>query len=123
SSNLFEHLPDKASLTKTLREAFRCLKLGGRLIAIGPNAKYLPGRYWDFFDHHTILTEASLGEAFELVGFGLERVTARFLPYSLVNARRYPLLLIRFYLGLPWTWWILGRQFLVIGRKTSLEAA
>lgn len=60
TSNFFEHLPDKSSFTRTLQQAFRCLK-GGRLIAIGPNIKYLPGAYWDLFDHHTILTEASLG--------------------------------------------------------------
>lgn len=117
TSNFFEHLPDKSSLTRTLQQAFRCLRKGGRLIAMGPNIKYLPGTYWDFFDHHTILTEASLGEALEVEGFGLEQVVPRFLPYTLVNAPEYPLFLLRLYLRLPWLWWIKGRQFLVIARK------
>lgn len=117
TSNFFEHLPDKSSLTRTLQQAFRCLRKGGRLIAMGPNIKYLPGAYWDFFDHHTILTEASLGEALEVEGFGLEHVVPRFLPYTLVNAPEYPLFLLRVYLRLPWLWWIKGRQFLVIARK------
>ena len=99
TSNFFEHLPDKQCLKQTLRQAFRCLKPGGRLIAMGPNIKYLPGQYWDFFDHHTILTEASLGEVLEMEGFGLEQVTARFLPYTLVNAPAYPLLFLRLYQG------------------------
>lgn len=45
----FEHLPDKAHLLRTLGQIRRCLKPGGCLIAMGPNIKYLPGRYWDFF--------------------------------------------------------------------------
>jgi SAM-dependent methyltransferase len=117
TSNFFEHLPDKGCLKRTLRQAFRCLKPGGRLIAMGPNIKYLPGQYWDFFDHHTILTEASLGEALEIEGFGLEYVAARFLPYTLVNAPEYPVAFVRLYLLLPWLWWVKGRQFLVVARK------
>jgi Methylase involved in ubiquinone/menaquinone biosynthesis len=117
TSNFFEHLPDKQCLKQTLQQAFRCLKPGGRLIAMGPNIKYLPGLYWDFFDHHTILTEASLGEVLEMEGFLLKLVTARFLPYTLVNAPEYSLLLLRIYLALPWLWWIKGRQFLVVAVK------
>src|SRR5437879_1707902 len=37
TSNFFEHLPDKTTLGRTLDEVFRCLKPGGRLIAVGPN--------------------------------------------------------------------------------------
>jgi SAM-dependent methyltransferase len=117
SSNFFEHLPGKEHLKKTLREAFRCLKPGGLLIAMGPNIKYLPGLYWDFFDHHTILTEASLAEVLVLTGFDLEKVVARFLPYTLVNAPQPPLILLKIYLALPWLWWIRGRQFLLVARK------
>ena len=82
--------------------------------------KFLPGLHWDFFDHHTILTEASLAEVLEMVGFQLEQVTPRFLPYTLVNAPKYPLFFLRIYLALPWLWWIKGRQFLVIAAKTAL---
>src|SRR2546423_14060919 len=64
TSNFFEHLPDKTALGRTLDEIFRCLKPGGKLIAMGPNIKYLPGEYWDFWDHHLPLTETSLSEAF-----------------------------------------------------------
>ena len=119
TSNFFEHLPDKQCLKQTLHQVFRCLKPGGRLIAMGPNIKYLPGLYWDFFDHHTILTEASLGEVLEMEGFLLERVTPRFLPYTLVNAPEYSLLLLRIYLAMPWLWWIKGRQFLVVAVKPN----
>lgn len=117
TSNFFEHLPDKECLKRTLRQAFRCLKPGGRLIAMGPNVKYLPGLHWDFFDHHTILTEASLAEALEMMGFLTEQATPRFLPYTLVNAPKYPLFLLHIYLKLPWLWWVKGRQFLVVAMK------
>lgn len=117
SSNFFEHLPTKVDLLRTIRQALRCLKPGGCLIALGPNIKYLPGCYWDFFDHYTILTEASLGEALEISGFELEQVTGRFLPYTIVNARQYPLWVVRLYLAMPWSWRIFGRQFLVVARK------
>ena len=60
TSNFLEHLPDKAALGRTLDEIRRCLRPGGRLIAMGPNIKYLPGEYWDFWDHYLALTEASL---------------------------------------------------------------
>lgn len=119
TSNFFEHLPGKESLKRTLGEAHRCLKPGGRLIAMGPNIKYLPGRYWDFFDHHTTLTEASLAEVLLLTGFELEKVVGRFLPYTLINAPQPPLVFLKIYLALPWLWWIQGRQFLLVARKPS----
>jgi SAM-dependent methyltransferase len=117
TSNFFEHLPDKTSLRRTLQQAFRCIKPGGRLIAMGPNIKCLPGAYWDFFDHHIPLSEASLGEALEVEGFVLETVVPRFLPPTLVNAPEYPIFLLRLYLALPWLWWIKGRQFLLVASR------
>jgi SAM-dependent methyltransferase len=69
TSNFFEHLPDKATLGRTLQQAHRCLKPGGRLICLGPNIKYLPGKYWDFWDHYLPLTELSLAEGLRNRGF------------------------------------------------------
>jgi SAM-dependent methyltransferase len=117
TSNFFEHLPNKQALSDTLRQAFRSLRPGGRLIAMGPNIKYLGGAYWDFFDHHVSLTDASLREALEIEGFVVDTAIARFLPYTLVNAPEYPLVLLRLYLACPWLWWIKGRQFLLVARK------
>jgi SAM-dependent methyltransferase len=117
TSNFFEHLPDKLSLRNTLREAHRCLKPGGRLIAMGPNIKYVPGSYWDFWDHFLCLTEMSLGEGLENNGYHVVESIPRFLPYSMVSAPRYPVALLRAYLALPGLWPLFGKQFLVVAER------
>jgi SAM-dependent methyltransferase len=117
TSNFFEHLPDKASLSRTLAHALRTLKPGGRLIAVGPNIKYLHGEYWDFYDHHVYLTETSLGEAMEITGYQIESIVPKFLPFTMVKAPEYPLFFVRLYITFPWIWKILGRQFLLVAQK------
>lgn len=117
TSNFFEHLPDKAALSRTLNEARRCLKPGGKLIAMGPNIRYLPGQYWDFWDHHLALSELSLCEGLVNHGFKIAESYGRFLPYTMVNSREYPIFFLRCYLRLKLAWPLLGRQFLVIAAK------
>jgi SAM-dependent methyltransferase len=119
TSNFFEHLPDKAALGHTLDEVHRCLKPGGRLVALGPNIKYVPGAYWDFWDHYLPLTEASLKEALENRKFAIEKCIARFLPYTMASGPLYPLFFLRLYLRLPLAWRIFGKQFLVVAVKSG----
>jgi hypothetical protein len=83
---------------------------------MGPNIKYLPGMYWDFWDHYLPLTEQSLREVLEMVGFKVERCIPKFLPYRIAQRRNAPLALVRLYLKCPGIWHFLGRQFLVIAR-------
>ncbi len=59
---------------------------GGRLIAMGPNIKYVPGAYRDFFE----LTELSLSEALSNCQFEIEKQVARFLPFTMSQGRQYP---------------------------------
>ncbi len=119
TSNFFEHLPTKESLRETLVQARRCLKPGGRLICLGPNARFLAGSYWDFWDHHLALTDRSLAEILQLLDFEIERNFPRFLPYTMVRSRGLPLFLIRLFLRVPALWWTVGKQFLVIARNPS----
>jgi SAM-dependent methyltransferase len=116
TSNFFEHLPDKDALRRTLHEALRCLKEGGRIICLGPNIRFLNGPYWDFWDHFLPLTDRSMVEILTLTGFAVERIEPRFLPYSMSQGFTPPIGLIALYLRIPLLWRILGKQFLVVGR-------
>jgi hypothetical protein len=64
------------------KEAFRVLKPGGRFIGLGPNIRYLPGAYWDFYNHHLPLTHLSLAEGLTIHGFTVDLLIDRFLPYT-----------------------------------------
>ena len=85
TSNFFEHLSTKRDLRNTLAQAARCLKLGGCIIALGPNIRYLPGAYWDFYDHHLPLTERSLGEVMTETGFTIEVQIPLFVVYHVAR--------------------------------------
>lgn len=117
TSNFLEHLPDKQSLERTICEAYRCLRPEGLLCCLGPNIKYVPGAYWDFWDHYIPLTEMSLSELLRMKGFRVDRCVGRFLPYSMSDGSNPPLFLVKLYLKLPFIWPLFGKQFLIIGRK------
>ena len=121
TSNFFEHLPDKKALALTLAEIRRVLKPGGRLIAMGPNIRCVPGAYWDFIDHHLPLSERSLCEALCLEGLTPTRVIARFLPYSTRSALPQSWMLVRAYLALKPAWYFFGKQFLVVAVRRSAD--
>jgi hypothetical protein len=95
----------------------RCLAPGGQPIAMGPNIKFLPGRYWDFWDHYVPLTELSLMEALTTRGFTMIEIEDRFLPYTMAAGPRYPLIFLRAYLRLRPAWKVFGRQFLAVASK------
>lgn len=119
TSNFFEHLPDKQTLSATLAQARRALKPGGRLIALGPNIKFLPGRYWDFWDHHLPLTEAALSEGLCICGFKIEKCVDRFLPYTMAAGPKYPVVFLKAYLKIRPAWRFFGKQFLIIAQKPA----
>lgn len=119
TSNFLEHLPDKQRIERTVAEAYRCLKPNGLLICLGPNVKYIPGAYWDFWDHYVPITENSLAELLRITGFNIETCIPRFLPYTMSDGAKPPLLFVKLYLKLPFAWPMLGKQFLVIARKSS----
>ena len=117
TSNFFEHLPNKESLEQTMSEIKRALKPGGRIIAMGPNISVLKGRYWDFWDHHVALSDASLSELLEIHSFTVEYSLSKFLPYNMVRVKQRPLFLLSLYLKLPLSWFFLGKQFLIVAHK------
>jgi ubiquinone/menaquinone biosynthesis C-methylase UbiE len=117
TSNFFEHLESVRDITTTVHQAHRVLRQGGLIIALGPNIRHVKGKYWDFIDHRTPLTDASLAELFSGCGFTIEKQLSRFLPYTMMGGPKPPVSFVRLYLRVPLAWRVLGAQFLVVGRK------
>lgn len=116
-SNFLEHLPSKDLVLDTFRESQRILRPGGRVMILQPNIRYLPGEYWDYFDHHTPLTERSLVEGLQLAGLEPTTVIARFLPYTTKSRLPQAPWLVQLYLKIPLAWQVLGKQAFVVAHK------
>jgi SAM-dependent methyltransferase len=119
SSNFLEHLPDKEAVARTIAAAFRVLRPGGTVIFMGPNARVIPGAYWDFWDHQVPLTDRSLCELLVASGFEIRSAHARFAPYTVL---RWPLpawswLVRAFLASRPLSSTVFGQQFLIVGAK------
>lgn len=121
SSNFFEHLPDRQVMDDVLREALRVLKVDGLYVAMQPNIRYEPGRYWDYYDHVLPLSHLSCKEAFEKAGFLVEKVIPKFVPFSTSSRLPQWPFLVRLYLALPLIWNVFGGQFVIVARKTELK--
>jgi len=117
SSNFLEHLFEKKYVEKTIQEAYRCLKKSGKIILLGPNIRFLPGEYWDFWDHNVAISDRSMEELLRLKGFDIITNVPQFLPYTISNDSQPPLLFVKMYLKLRFAWRFFGKQFLVVGEK------
>ena len=118
-SNYLEHLPSSEAVLQQLRVAFALLKPGGRVLILQPNIRLVGGKYWDFIDHQTALTEKSLAEASRMAGFETRQVIARFLPYTTKSRLPQSAALVRAYLAFPPAWLLLGKQTLYLGEKPA----
>ncbi|HEU4403571.1 MAG TPA: methyltransferase domain-containing protein [Candidatus Polarisedimenticolia bacterium] len=118
-SNFLEHLRDKETVLVVLGHVRRILKVGGRLVVIQPNIRYAYKEYWDFFDHHVALSHGSMREALEMTGFHIDVVRPRFLPFTTRSRLPQAAWLVRLYLACLPAQWLLGKQMLVVARKTT----
>jgi len=116
-SNFLEHLPDQNSVAGVLAKLRDAMRPGGRIAIMGPNFRYSAKDYFDCADHTVVLTHVGLEEHVYAAGFEVESVAPRFLPYSFRGLLPPSPLLTRTYLRAPVLWRLLGKQFLVIGRK------
>ena len=119
-SNFLEHLRTKQEVLKTFEEIFRVLKIGGKVITLHPNIRYLYMDYWDYFDHHVPLTDKSIAEGLEVVGFKVEISIDRFLPFTTKSKIPKHPVLVKLYLMFPFIWRFMGKQALVIAEKGAL---
>ncbi|XZN93077.1 MAG: class I SAM-dependent methyltransferase [Microcoleus sp.] len=115
-SNFFEHLNNKEELVQIISFCFDSLKSNGSLLVIQPNFKYSYKEYYDFIDHQLPITHLSLQELLETVGFQIDLMIPRFLPFSTKGRPASPLLL-KIYLKLPFLWQFLGGQMFVKASK------
>ena len=117
-SNFFEHLRSKEELVEIISFCFDALKPGGSLLVIQPNFKYSYKEYYDFIDHQLPITHLSLQELLETVGFEIDLMIPRFLPFSTKGRPASPLLL-KVYLKLPFLWRFLGGQMFIKASKVN----
>lgn len=117
-SNFFEHLRNKEELVEIISFCFDALKPSGSLLVIQPNFKYSYKEYYDFIDHQLPITHLSLQELLETVGFEIDAIIPRFLPFSTKGRPSSPLLL-KVYLKLPFLWRFLGGQMFVKASKLN----
>jgi SAM-dependent methyltransferase len=117
-SNFFEHLRNKEELVGIISFCFEALKPSGSLLIIQPNFKYSYKEYYDFIDHQLPITDLSLQELLQTIGFEIDLILPRFLPFSTKGRPASPLLL-KVYLKLPFLWRFLGGQMFVKALKPN----
>lgn len=120
-SNFLEHLADQDAVATVLGKLCSALKPGGRIAVIGPNFRYCAREYFDCADHSVILSHVSVAEHLYAAGFEITTVSPRFLPYSFRGLLPPSPVLTRAYLRAPVLWRLLGKQFLVLGRRPPVE--
>jgi hypothetical protein len=116
-SNFLEHLLSQEAVATFLERMYATTAPGGRIAIIGPNFRYCSREYFDMADHTVVLTHNGVAEHLYAAGFTPERVEPRFLPYSFTGRLPPSPSLTRRYLNMPQAWRLLGKQFLVIGRR------
>jgi hypothetical protein len=116
-SNFLEHLPSQEAIGSFLARMLDVTRDGGRIAVMGPNYRYSAKVYWDFADHVVALTHRAIEEHLYAAGFEPIQTYPRFLPYSFTGLLPPSPRLTAAYLRLRPAWWLLGKQFLVIGQE------
>jgi len=119
ASNVLEHfMPDTAAAV--VGDVHAVLKPGGRFLIVQPNFRVASRRYFDDYTHRAIFTDVSLPTLLRAHGFGIDRVQARFLPYSMQRAS-VPIRawLVKAYLRSPVK--PMAGQMLVVARRPAAD--
>ncbi len=116
-SNLLEHLATPDQVADFLARARTVLRPGGLVVIMGPNFKYTVKEYFDCADHILPLTHIAVAEHLHAAQLDAIETTPKFLPFSFRSSLPSSPTLTRMYLRTPLAWKVLGKQFLVAGRK------
>jgi len=117
SSNFWEHMRDRKEMKKALSEVKRILKPSGKLIILQPNIRYSYKEYWDFFDHIIPLSHKSMEEILLFMGFKINYLKPKFLPYSTKSRWPQNAFLVKVYLKLTFLHYFLGKQMVIVAEK------
>jgi cyclopropane fatty-acyl-phospholipid synthase-like methyltransferase len=117
ASNVLEHF-EADIVARLVTEVYTCLRPNGRFIVIQPNFRYAYRHYFDDYTHRSIFTDVSLPNLMRSHGFRIEKLQARFMPYSM-RGSSLPIRtwMVRAYLHLPVK--PFAGQMLVIGKKSE----
>jgi len=118
-SNFLEHLNSQDEIADFLSLMSQASEPSGMIAILGPNFKYCSKEYFDCADHRIALTHVSVQEHLVASGFDLVGVIPRFLPFSFRGILPPSPRLTRLYLRFPLAWKLLGKQFLIIGKKSG----
>lgn len=117
-SSFFEHLDRKEQIIEIMSNLHKVLKMGGKVLILQPNIKYVKEAYWDFIDHKLPLTDSSLIEAGEMVGFKVFKNMPKFLPYTTKSKiPQFPSLVRLYLMFLPISSFFMGKQSFIILEK------
>jgi hypothetical protein len=117
-SNFLEHLASPEAVYAFLRRMHELSTADGHIAVMGPNVRYCAKEYWDCADHVLPLTHIAVEEHLVMAGFDLVRTYPKFLPYSFRGMLPPSPALTALYLRLRPVWRVLGKQFLVVGRRS-----
>ena len=116
ASNFFEHFTLEQG-AEILTQAKDSLKPGGRIVAVQPNFRLEPGRYFDDYTHRTAYTDQGFQDFLTALGWRVVHVEPRFMPFTMKSRMPTAEWLVDLYLALPIR--PLAGQFLVIAEKTA----
>jgi hypothetical protein len=113
ASNFLEHftLEEGAQILAQVER----LRPGGRFIAIQPNFRLEPRRYFDDYTHRTPYTDAGFQDFLRSLGWRITHAEPRFVPFTMKSRIPTAEWLIRLYLAMPCR--PLAGQFLVIAER------